>query len=274
MNIEQAVKFPFKYSNWEKTFGVYFLISMFLIFFNLIIQALFEIPTDILNTALRENVSETLQTITVGVSFTSLILGSIVLIFSLPFNLYLNGYTLDIVRHIIYGKEPSITPHGNFIFRVKLGFVRFIIRTIVSLATLLPISIFIILFFILTVISRSSPLFLAIGIIVLILLAILWFIMAIFTYRFFTYAMEYKYLTSGFRSMFNISELFTIIKKNISNFLVLIGVEITINIIIGFSMFAFCLIFFLHPLILSIGAFSLSYLYGETFKKIRAKSGV
>lgn len=267
-NFEKAIKFPYQNSDWTKTVGVHFIIVTVFALFSFLLQIALQLPADILSSAALESEMESLRVIASSINLTYLALSTMLSLLALPVTIYLSGYIFDVVRHIVYAKDPSITAHGNYALRLKLGLARGIINIGLSLITSLLLIIPVIPSIAAMMTIESNR---AVGLglyFFAVIMFILWLVIATVGRKFAIYSAEHIYLTEGFSKIFNIKKVFNMIGRNWKLFLNLFIVEVLVQILLTFAFLLFCMAFFVFPIISASVQFSMAYLYGEVFKKI------
>ncbi|MBI2356555.1 hypothetical protein HYV12_00645 [Candidatus Dojkabacteria bacterium] len=269
ISIEKAIKFPFAQNDWQKTVGIYFLTTLVIAVITFMLQLVFQVPSDILEAIAKESGDQSIYLFAQGIGAFYIVVSSIVSILIFPVTLYLNGYTFDVIRHIVYGKDPAITPHGNYAFRLKLGAVRIVITTILGLFA------FILLFIpgltgLAGVLSLESiPVLGTLLIAIAGVISVAWILFLVLGLKLMQFAMEYLYLTKGFKFIFNPPQLLAIVSKNIKPFLILYALEILGTVLMSFIFVICCVIPIIYPVISTIFAFAISYYYGMTYREIR-----
>ncbi|KKR06275.1 MAG: hypothetical protein UT34_C0001G0315 [candidate division WS6 bacterium GW2011_GWF2_39_15] len=274
INLENAVKFPFEDKDWLKTVGVYFLISLGLAIITFVLQTTFQLPADIFNTIAKETETESFKYLATSTNAISAFFNMIVSLVTFPVTLYLSGYLFDVVGHIMYGKKPEITPHGNIWQRVKFGIVKVVIGFVLGMTSLLLLG-FPILTGAAAAISMESMivvsilLWIATGV-----LFLLWLFTCVIIVKFAMYSMEYLYLSEGFKNVFVLSKVSALISNNWKKYLLLLGLEILGAIAISLSFVTCCMAFFVYPAVATVVAFALAYCYGTVYKEIYTSSRV
>ncbi len=269
ISIEKALKFPFKESNWMKTVGVYFLVLLTLATITFIVQLFFQLPAEILDSIAQESGETSLQVAALGANFAYLAVSLIISIVTFPVTLYLSGYVFDTVRHLMNGKENAITAHGNYLFRIKIGLVRMLVSIILGFLSLFTLVIPTIVIIAGALTMETSAILAFILLAFGFLLSISWLVFTILGVKLVQYAMEYIYLKSGFKYIFNLNRIFRLIKTNFKSLIMLLAVEVLTGMINAFAFILFCLVFFVQPAVSTALTFSLAYYYGETFRGIK-----
>jgi hypothetical protein len=274
INIEKAIKFPYSYPNWTKTVGVYFIVVLVISLLSIGLQITLQLPADILQSIAKETNEQSLMLLAGGINMTYIILTMVTSIVILPITIYLSGYVFDVVRHIVYEKEPSITLHGKYTFRLKLGIVKMVINLIVNLTT-----IFLVFVPIIPAIAGAMSMDTnrAIGITLYFfsfLMLILWLLLVSIGRKFLIYAMEYLYLTEGFSKAMSITSTLNLISNRWKLLLRLFIVEVLTQIFLGISFIVLCVAFFVFPIVTASATFSIAYVQGEIFKQLGTVKGV
>lgn len=273
ISFENAIKFPFAQKDWQSTVGVYFLITFAVGTLTAILQFVFQLPADVLSTIAKESSEVGVEVMAESLNLIYVVISTIVSIIVFPVTLYLSGYIFDIIRHIVYGKEPAIPSHGQIWFRLKLGMVRFTILLILSFISLLLAiipGIVLVAGFLTLESSALGTIFIVIGG----LLGILWLLISTVGLKFAQYAMEYQYLKNGFRSIFHASSVYAIIANNVKSLIILFAFEILGGVVVGLAFISCCLVFIVQPALATMVAFTLAYYYGMTYKSLIVENRV
>ncbi len=273
ISFENAIKFPFAQKDWQSTVGIYFLITFAVGTLTAILQFVFQLPADVLSSIAQESSEVGVEVMAESLNLIYVVISTAVAIIVFPVTLYLSGYIFDTVRHILYSKEPSIPAHGQIWFRLKLGSVRLLITLILSLISLILAiipGIVLVAGFLTLEASALGTIFIIFGG----LLGILWLLISTVGMKFAQYAMEYQYLKNGFRSIFHISAVYSIIANNLKNLLILFVFEMVGGFLVALAFISCCLVFIVQPALATMVAFTMAYYYGMTYKSLIVENRV
>jgi len=262
LNITKAITYQFTDKNWLKKTAVHIILP-----YTAMAMFILTYMAMIFGTVLFEETNETIPLI---FGFIFLLTMLVMSLASIIYLMYLNGYTLDIIKTSMKGKFelPEITPIGN---RMKEGFKIGLLGAVpmITMYTLM-IGAMVILGVVASIEAMPEALALILMFISIIFM-ILWYI-AIFVFAIVIMpAMYFIYIKQGLISAFSLAKIVKVIKVGLAELLIYYGLTMAGSLAIVIFMYIPILGQLLYPITLVIYLFIMSNIYGQLFAEIDKK---
>lgn len=282
-DIEKAIKYPFEDPNWKRKFGIYLAVQLVIGIAVSALNALSNITpylqssTDSLTAYTSTTASLEMAQILTYLAPTIALL--IVMVVSLPVQLYLSGYRYMTLRSVQEGSEYPLPEHNDFLGKLKMWFDvavvqagPFILNMIMFTIVTIPLIFLYAGVFTQGEAAAESPLLLLTIVATLVAIVIL-IAASIFTGMLVSPAMLYIYFRTGSRSRaYAIGDVLTVISAGWQRFILISLITLAVSMVAGFLGVIACFVsFIVKPILTSIQDFMSMYFLGSVFSELDAE---
>jgi len=270
LEIEKAIKYPFKDPDWLKKVGIY---AGFIILVSLLSSVLNLLSkfTGVLTSFATMIGIDQLEAVLVQIAPTlSLMLINMI---TFPINIYFSGYMIEITKNVMNKEELPLPEHTDLGYKFKLWLGTLITGLVPGILQLIILAIVFTPLILLTIfMSTSEPggIMIAITILVWLVAGVIVFAVLIFINLLIVPTMQYLYLKNeDFSEILNISSIKDIISKAWKEMLLLTGILYILSTLGSLLATVLCFIsFIVKPLVTILISLSGSHLKGQIFANL------